>query len=68
MALTLLFIQADENYNTQKIPVFFVTQKIPASFIDPKKSLLAGPNFRFCQKHPSDLPISKIYEWGTLGL
>ena len=38
----LFLIRPDEKYNTQKNPsVVFATQKIPASFIDPKKSLLA---------------------------
>ena len=38
----LLLISADEKYNTQKIPVLFSRpKKIPASFIDPKESLLA---------------------------
>ena len=63
----LLLIWADERYNTQKNPcVFLQLQKIPASFMDPKKSLMA--KFQI-QKNLSDPPpISKICEWGPCRL
>ena len=61
----LLLIWADEKYNTQKIPVLFSRpQKIPASFKDPKKSLLAKMSD---PKNPSDPPSLK-YVSGAPGL
>ena len=40
---------------------FLQPQKILASFIDPKNSLLSKISD---SKNPSDHPINKIYEWG----
>ena len=46
----------------QKIPVLFSrTKQIPASFIDPKKSILAKMSD---PKNPSDTHVIKICEWG----
>ena len=61
-----MLIWADEKYNTQKNPcVVFATQKNPASFIDPKKSLLAKMSD---PKNPSDPPPSLKYVSGAPGL
>ena len=46
----------------KNIPGFFKTQKIAASFMDPKKSLMAKNSDM--KKNPSDPPLSKICEWG----
>ena len=59
----LLFIWADEKYNTQKNPcVVFVTQKNPGVFQRPQKIPL-GQNVR-----PNKIlrapPVIKICEWG----
>ena len=63
----LLLIWADEKYNTQKTPVLFSRpQKIPASFIDPKKSLLAKMSDP--QKNPSDPPSLKYVSGAPGGL
>ena len=51
-----------KNTIPKKVPVLFSRPKnIPASFIDPKKSLLAKMSD---PKNPSDLPVIKICEWG----
>ena len=53
----LLLIWADEKYNTQKIPVFSVTQKNPYIFHKPFQ-----PKFLTQKQNPSDprpLPPSK---------
>ena len=54
-----------KNTIPKKMPVLFSRpQKIPASFIDPKKSLLAKMSD---PKNPLDPPVIKICEWGAWG-
>ena len=59
----LLLIWADEKYNTQKKSLFFffATQKIPASFTDPKNTHLAKISDPKNSLRP---PSSQICEWG----
>ena len=64
--LCYFLIWADEKYNTQKNPsVVFATRKIPASFTDPKKSLLAKMSD---PKKSFGPPVIKICEWGPWDL
>ena len=57
-----LWFELMKNTIPQKIRVLFSRpKKIPASFIDPKKSLLAKMSD---PKNPSDPPVIKICEWG----
>ena len=66
----LFLIWADEKYNTQKIPLLISRpKKIPASFIDPKKSLLvkmSDPKKSFGPNPPP--PPSLKYVSGAPGL
>ena len=62
LRLCYCWFELTKNTIPKNIPVLFSRpQKIPASFIDPKKSLLAKMSD---PKYPSDLPVIKICEWG----